>query len=69
MENLIYISIFGTDVTRSIKIILFRMLQIELQITQMTATHISLGLRFLKWEFDPTFRFYKGWLIQVPKES
>lgn len=69
MNNILYVSMFSSDVTKSFKVVLLRVFQIELQVTQMTATHISLGFRFLKWEFDPTFRTYKDWLITLPKEQ
>lgn len=67
MRNLVYF-VFGIgETTRTIKLILFRVFQIEIMITQMSAIHINIGIRFLKWEFDPTFRLYRNWLIELPK--
>lgn len=68
MKNIIYFGIGLGDNTRTIRLTLFRILGIEIMITQMNAIHINLGVRFLKWEFDPTFRVYPNWLIELPKE-
>lgn len=69
MRNLVYFGIGVGETTRTIKFVLFRVFQIELMITQMNAVHINLGIRFLKWEFDPTFRLYRNWLVELPETN